>query len=259
MRPLIGSLILVIVSLLGPSTAFAEQVRIGHLETNDDTGVNWLYFQCDNTSSTEMRCGIFQTLITKKKGEAEIATDRQKAEADPLAELNNIHFADICKPFVENAAKLEQAVKSGVGVDGKPVNRRALPDWPMLKALIDACKNPTRETAAQFLKLSIDQDERSCKVHSFYSQATFTWNYQTNTWTSQEGPTGPCGTIVIGTLAQEPQYHFWHYVQKTIRTNPKGTLSTGQSCELFPEHTMNYTWQTTSTLEGCDYIQSNPD
>ena len=144
MRPLIGSLILVIVLLLGPSTALAEQVEIGHLETNDDTGVNWLYFQCDKTSGAEMRCGIFQTVITKKKDQAEIARDRQKAEADPLAEFNNNHLADGCKPFVENATKMEQAVKSGIGVDGKPVNRRVvLSGWPMLKAMIDVCKNPT--------------------------------------------------------------------------------------------------------------------
>jgi hypothetical protein len=24
---------------------FGEEVHIGHLETNDDTGINWLYFR----------------------------------------------------------------------------------------------------------------------------------------------------------------------------------------------------------------------
>ncbi|MGD0764545.1 MAG: hypothetical protein ABR929_15440 [Roseiarcus sp.] len=260
MRPLIGLLTLAAVFVLGPSTAFAEQVEIGHVETNDDTAINWLYFQCRKTTGTEMRCDIFQTLIIKKKTQAEIDAERQEAAADPLAEFDNNDFADGCKPLVENAAKMEQVVKSGIGVDGKPVNKRIfLAGWPMLRAMTEVCKNPTRETAGQFFKLMADRDERSCKVHNSYSQSTFTWNYQTNSWTSQEGPNGQCGTIVVGTLTQDPQNHFWRYVEKHLRTNPDGTLLTGQSRKQFPETTMNYTWQTTSTLEGCDFIESYPD
>lgn len=260
MRYLIGSLFLVNVLFGEPWAAFAEQVQIGHLETNDDTGINWLYFQCDKLSGMEMRCSIFQTLIMKKKTQAEIDKERQDAATDPLAEFNNNHFADACKPLVENAAKMDQGIKAGIGIDGKPINKRVLlAGWPMLKAMIDVCKRPAPETAAMFFKILTDQDEHSCKIHNNYSQSTFTWNYQTNSWTSQEGPIGPCGSIVIGTLAQDPQNHFWRYVEKTVRTNPNGTLLTGQSCKIFPEHSMNYTWQTTSTLEGCDQIESYPD
>jgi hypothetical protein len=260
MRHLIGSLILTTAIFAGPSPTIAEQVQIGHLETNDDTGINWLYFQCDKISGAEMRCGIFQTLIMKAKNQDELDKERREVTPDPLAAFNNNHFADGCKPLVENVDKMEQGIKSGVGQDGKPINKRIiLSGWPMVKAMVDVCRNPTRETAASFFKLMADQDERSCKIHNSYSQNTFTWNYQTNNWTSQEGPAGPCGTIVIGTLTQDPKNHFWHYVEKTIRTNPNGTGLAGLSCQLFPEHTMNYTWQTTSTVEGCDHIESFPD
>jgi hypothetical protein len=257
---LIGSLFLCLNVFFWPSVALAEQVQIGHLETNDDTGINWLYFQCDKFSGIEMRCGIFQTLIMKKKSQAEIDKERQDAATDPLADFNNNHFADACKPLVENATKMEEGIKAGLGIDGRLINKRVvLAGWPTIKAMINVCKSPSAETAAIFFKIMADQDERSCKVHNNYSQSTFTWNNQTVSWTSQEGPIGPCGSIVIGTLTQDPKNHFWRYVEKTVRTNPTGTLSTGLSCKLFPEHTMNYTWQTTSTLEGCDQIESYPD
>jgi hypothetical protein len=52
---------------------------------------------------------------------------------------------------------------------------------------------------------------------------------------------------------------FWSYVEKTLRSNPKGVIPNGQSCELYPEHTLNYSWHTANTLEGCEFIESEPD
>jgi hypothetical protein len=254
----ISALTTVFLGTLAP--VLAEEVRIGHLETNDDTGINWLYFKCDQSTAAQMRCDIFQTLIMKKKSHAEIDAELQRqAATDPLVEFSK-NFGEACKPLLENAAKVQQAIKSGIGVDGKPINKRVvLSGWSMMKAMIEVCKKPTSESAGQFFKLMAEHDRRSCKVHNDHSQSVFAWSPQTNSWTSQEGPTGPCGTFVLGTLTQEPQSHFWHYVEKTLRTNPNGVLPNGQSCELFPEHTMNYTWQTTTTLEGCDFIESLPD
>jgi hypothetical protein len=260
MRHIVGTIALTTIFFCGLATTRAEEVRIGHLETNDGIGINWLYFKCDKSNATQMKCDIFQTLIMKKKNQNEIEEEmKQQTAGDPLAEFNK-SFAEGCKSLVENGAKMQQGLESGIGMDGKPINKRiALSGWPVMQAMIDVCKNPTRDVAAKFFKLMMERESRTCKVHNDHSQSAFTWNYQTESWTTQEGPTGPCGTIVIGTLTQDPKNHYWHYVEKHLRTNPKGVIFNGQSCEKLPEYTLNYAWQTTVTQEGCDFIESLPD
>lgn len=252
--------LLIALPLFAISSAFAEEIRIGHLETNDDIAINWLYVTCNTTNATQMRCDFLQTMIMKKKTQAEIDVEiKRQAEADPLADFNQ-NFADGCKGLTANESRMQQVMQSGVGVDGKPINQRVfLAGWPMMQAMIDVCKNPTRESAIQFFKLIVDKDQRTCKVHNDHSQSTFTWDGKTNSWTTQEGPTGPCGTFVLGALTQDPKNHFWHYVEKHLRMNPKGQGVNGLSCQQFPEYSFNYTWQTTPTKEGCDYIESLPD
>jgi hypothetical protein len=260
MRHIAGTILaLVAVFFCGLATPRAEELRIGHLETNDDTGINWLYFVCNKSNATQMTCDIFQTLVMKKKTQNEIDSQLKQVAADPLAAFNNT-FAAGCKPLVENEAKFQQAMQSGIGIDGNPINKRVvLSGWPMMQAIIEVCKHPTGDSAAKFFRLLTETDQHSCKVHNFHSQSTFVWNQQTASWVTQEGPTGPCGAIVIGTLTQDPRNHFWHYVEKHIRTNPKGVILNGQSCEKLPELTLNYSWQTTETREGCDFIESFPD
>jgi hypothetical protein len=247
------AIILIAALMLNCGAAFAEEVRIGHLETSDDTGINWLYFRCERPTATQMRCDLFNTLIYKKKSDAEIDADlKQLTNADLLTEFNKI-FGESCKSLVENEGEL----KAGIGMDGKPINpRNAASSGAMMKWVIEGCKTPTRDGASRVFKLMAEQERRTCNVHNAHSQMIFSWNPQTNSWISREGPTGPCGTFVLGTLTQDSKAKFWSYVQKTLRTNPKGVLPTGLSCGLFPEHTMNYSWQTMSTVEGCEFIES---
>lgn len=48
--------------LLAPLGAMSQELRIGHLETANDTGINWLFFHCNQGGST-LNCSVFQTLI----------------------------------------------------------------------------------------------------------------------------------------------------------------------------------------------------
>jgi hypothetical protein len=140
---------IILFAALISSVAVAEEVRIGHLETNDDTGINWLYFRCEKPDATQMRCDVFQTLITRKKSDTEINTElKRQAATDPLAEFNK-GFGDICKSSVE----IEGKINAGVGIDGKPFNQRtAAPGLSVMKAVIEVCKTPTRESASRFLQ-----------------------------------------------------------------------------------------------------------
>lgn len=176
----------------------AEEIEIGHLETNDDTGINWLYFHCDKSTPEQMRCSIIQTLIMKKKDQADLDAEiKRQAETDPLDAFNKT-FSSGCGQLVDNEKAIQQSLKTGIGGDNKPINTRIVRSgWPVLKAIIDVCKKPSRESADHLFKLFLEQDKRSCKVHNGYSESTFIWNGQTSSWISKQGPSGPCGTFIL--------------------------------------------------------------
>src|ERR1700683_3853742 len=111
---------------------------------------------------------------------------------------------------------------------------------PLLNAMIDACANPTVNTVRRMVELLTDRKIKTCKVSNFYSKIQFKWNDQTQTWFSQEGPLGPCGTINISTLETDKETklggvtlgtarnsRFWLYTQKRLFTNPSGQVSNG--------------------------------
>src|SRR5258705_2676811 len=96
--------IVVIAALMLSGVAVAEEVRIGHLETKDDSGINWLYFRCEKPAATQMRCDVFQTLIYKTKSDAKIKAElKQQASMDLLAEFNKNFGGAACKSFIENS------------------------------------------------------------------------------------------------------------------------------------------------------------
>ena len=94
--------LLIAVPLFAASSAFADEVLIGHLETNDDTAINWLYVTCNTVNPTQMRCDFFQTLIAKKLTQDEIDAEiKRQAGPDPLVDFNQ-NFAEGCKGLTEN-------------------------------------------------------------------------------------------------------------------------------------------------------------
>lgn len=56
-----SALVAIFMSLI-PMAGSCQELRVGHLETANDAGVNWLYFHC-NQAGPLLRCAVFQTLI----------------------------------------------------------------------------------------------------------------------------------------------------------------------------------------------------
>src|SRR5262249_44710128 len=119
----------------------------------------------------------------------------------------------------------------------------------------DACQNPTPSTVRHFADVMIDQDVKTCIVTNDYSREVFHWNEATRAWISQDGPTGPCGTVQIGTQHDDSAPQFWKYTETTVRTNPSGALN-GLSCSMFPGYTFHYTWRAANNWTDCRYLES---
>lgn len=87
---------LMLLAALVPNVASSEEIRIGHLETADDTGINWLFFHCNQARQT-LNCTIFQTLVF---------TDRKSATC-------SVH-----NDFSETAFRWNQATQTWVSQEG---------------------------------------------------------------------------------------------------------------------------------------------
>ena len=244
--------------LLMPFGAMAQELRIGHLETADDIGINWLFYHC-NQSGQVLNCSVFQTLIMHQLLPSKRNEEIQKwMKGDPVKNFVQ-YFADTCKNMAQIKSMILQSQRTGRGADGRPVDARQLDDYKKMMDAIDAaCRDTNTETVRRFAELITDQEIATCTVFNDYSDETFNWNQATQAWVSQEGPIGPCGRITIGTLEHDPasKLSWWKYTLKKINTKPDGVLDNGVSCKQFPDSTLNYTWRATTNAPRCTYIKN---
>jgi hypothetical protein len=256
MRAITALFALVLLSV----SANAQQITFGHLETKDDVGINWLYFHCNQTGQG-LDCDVFQTLIMH-----ELARADRDAEVKKMLEGNAVEdfkkgtggTAETCKAIDESAANIDQMIKTGKGPNGVDVDPREIREY--FTAMSDVCKNPTLDNLKRMAEMLADSRVNTCTIHNDYSRIHFKWNPQTQSWVSQEGPIGPCGTINIGTLEPDPSVKgFYNYTEKRIYTNPNGVTSMpgkNLSCKELPEHTLSYTWHAQDNLSQCVHIMS---
>lgn len=238
----------------------SEEINIGHLETKDDPEAisNWVFFRC-NRNGQVMICDVFQTLISYELRPEQRAADIEKSmqQGDPVKEFRD-GFGKECQQMGQAKDVAMQAIKTGKGPDGQPVNVKELQDnMPFFNAIADACANPNLNTVRRVIEVFTDRKIRTCKVLNLYSKIQFKWNEQTQNWISQEGPSGSCGTVNISTLKQDKP-RLWFYAQKRVFTNPSGVLPNGVACSKFSEQMTSYSWQTPPTLAECRYIQHQP-
>jgi hypothetical protein len=236
--------------------AKTEELRIGHLETADDTGINWLFFHCFRNGQV-MDCSIFQTLMWHQLLPINRADDVQKVMQNGSVKDFTQAFGEMCKNINQIKTAAQQSIQTGKGADGRKIDIKKIKDrLPFFDAVADACANPNLETIRRIHEIMADQKIKTCEVVNEFSQAEFRWNETTQSWMSQEGPIGPCGRVNIGILERDKSSNsgFWLYTRKHITTNPKGEIPLMGSCSKFPDVTMRYTWRASENFEECTYI-----
>ena len=163
----------VILMLATSQTTSGQELSIGHLETKDDTGINWLFFHC-NQLDNSMSCDIFQTLISHK-------VELKDRDAEIIKNLTNdpsktfkISFSETCKHTDEIGRVTDNAIKTGRGADGRDINVRQARDAKVkIDALINACRNPSDVNVRRFIEATVDQQVQTCRVINMYSKSTF--------------------------------------------------------------------------------------
>jgi hypothetical protein len=240
-------------------SAIAEEIRIGHLETADDIGSNWLFFHCEK-SGVQMECDIFQTLIFHPPSASDQAKKVKKfLEGDPVNNFKQ-DFGSICKVAEQMKSALESAQSTGKGFDGRPYNpAEAKSRLPTARAIAAACANPTMESVKAAFAHMLDDESLTCTIHNDHSHSKFVYDKDTDSWMTKEGPTGPCGAMNIGMLQRDKNMSsFWKYTEKRIKLNKTGKGPNGLSCSDFQQDiTLNYSWRAQDKYEGCTYIKNS--
>jgi len=240
--------------------ASAQELRIGHLETHDDTGINWLFFHCFQQGPA-LECDVFQTLISHELEAAQRSADIEKTmrgtSGDAVKEFPQA-FGEFCKNIGTIIATAQNAARTGKTPDGKPVNPRQIEERQRMFSLMsEACRNPNKDTVQRFFEHMVDAKIKTCQVYNDYSHMKFNFDTATQSWISQEGPGGPCGSLSVSTLKRDPKTQsFWNYTEKTIRMNPSGMLPNGLSCAQFKDRTFNYTWLADDQVQDCVHIKN---
>jgi hypothetical protein len=221
------------------------------------------FFHCQQNAQV-LECDVFQTLIRHGLSpEKRAEYINQEMQDDPVG-----RFADKqrCEGVAVGKKVAEDAVKTGRGADGRPVTIGQAKDLLLLmSSMDDACHNPTLDKARRFFEEMADQKMRTCKVFNDYSHSRFTLNPSTQSWVFNSGPSGPCGTVIVGTLEHDRNVSssvsaqatavgmggFWLYTERHIFTNRNGMLPNGLSCNEFPDSTLHYTWR--AALDYSEY------
>jgi hypothetical protein len=252
--------------LLASSGLRAQELRIGHLEATDDPGgIDWAFFHCEQSSQI-LECDVFQTLIHHELSADQRAEYIDKSMQDgPTEQFTDKQF---CGGIAAAKRGFEDAIKTGKGADGRPVSQRQAHEGLLIFDAVDqACRSPNLNTARRAFEVMADQKTRTCKVLNDYSHTRFTWNAPTQSWVFQSGPSGPCGTVIVGTLERDKNANgsasrlattigaagFWLYIERHIFTNRNGVFPNGLSCNKFPDTTLHYTWQAALNYSGSSW------
>lgn len=122
-------------------------------------------------------------------------------------------------------------------------------------AIINVCKQQTKESLINFMKTVTNQEVETCLV---YERETGTYLFEkvnATKWVSNNGPRGECGSVILLSLEQKSlKYpYLWTFTQQRTYTNIESQL-----CKDLSEinETITYSWKALKRRDAnCKYIE----
>jgi hypothetical protein len=120
--------------------------KYGRAQEGGDAISSWMFFDC-NRNGQQMICDILQTLISHELRPEQRAAEIEKSmQGDPVKEFRD-GFGKECQEMGQAKDVAMQAIKTGKGPDGRPVNVKEIQDnMPVFNAMADACASPNVNT-----------------------------------------------------------------------------------------------------------------
>jgi len=237
----------------------AEELNIGHLETNDiPDEIGWLWFKCTKEKNT-IDCDIFQTSISQEETPIELQKQISLIKSKNNGPDFEKSFGDFCAGNnTELQHQLEQMKSSGKSIDGRQLRPKEISiALNSLQYLVNACRTKSSDDINLFLINMEQMKADTCSVLNNVNHETFNYDQKSDSWISQTGPAGPCGVLNITALRKDPKSpNFWLYSDTRITSNPNGYLKNGMACKGFPTRTYNYSWQAKNNILECTQMKN---
>jgi hypothetical protein len=257
MKQMRHKLLLTAIVILWSASAFAQDKPTTGLAYNTR---EWhsMQFDCRSTRDPDVvTCDMVQVAIRKQ---AEVAELKEKIN-QALAQFPNEKRMpqEECNSYSKTIAAL-----GGATADLPEEGKLKLSKMPMehrqamvklITALLNHCRSPSAATMTEIASTVHEQETRTCLVSANPFTQTFKRVAGSNNWTSNEGPSGPCGTVVIARLQKDPKYPLWNYITRKTITNPNGEAFPGLSCSKLDQTEYVYDWKSEDKFTKCDYIK----
>jgi hypothetical protein len=235
---------IVVLLLLVTTSAFAQDRPTVGLAYNMSE-MSSIRYQCSMEGAATLKCDMTQSAVRKKTSGRNL---RQEVAA-AVAALKNQK-----PPKPEDCSQFEDLAKAIHNPSAAPANAKRFEALSsvekddllrMSDTLVAFCQNQNADNAGRLAAVTFDRDSRSCVVSSHNFSMRFRRVQQSSTWTSNDGPDGPCGAITVAGMEQDPKYPtFWNYVQKRVVTNPSANWMGSTQCSAGPKRARCTNWQT---------------
>jgi hypothetical protein len=221
-----------------------------------------LDFECSEINSDRIECSFVQVLLRTKSTQEEFE-DSLASISDILKEMKT--EVELCEFFVAYdkvvngeiiqdpvmAEKIQRAIEERAKSNLK--DQRSLEKVDLIDgALLALCKNPSTETARDFLAVSHDIEADVCEpLFNRYSQQFV--RVSPGLWVVESSPSGECGIVNTSRFLADPKYPtLWNYEASKVITNKAG----GEviPCRGLDETPQPYFWNQGPVLKNCTFI-----
>jgi hypothetical protein len=241
-----------------------DQPTSGFLYNTGETSS--LTYQCTPTRANEINCDFTQTSVRRKADPNNLQKELQNARTAFASEKPLP--ADVCSGSEKFLNALRTGDTSGLpdpSFTSRQLNAMSAGQKKATEEIISAtvayCRAPSEANFLNIAKIDFLRKTRTCVAASNEFKQTFKRVQMSNTWTSNEGPTGPCGVVNVSRFESEKGQAsgatFFRYITRKIITEPKGRAFVLQ-CSDLDEAEYTYDWRSKEHYLACESIEFSP-
>jgi hypothetical protein len=239
----------------------ADQPTTGILDHTGETSS--LTYQCSAARANEISCDFTQTSVRQTADPKDLQKELQSARTQ---------FGSGVKPGADECSlfeKLLNALRTGdtSGLPDPSFHSRQLnaisagekkAAEEIMSAMVAYCRAPSEANFLNIAKIDFLKKTKTCFAYSNTFKQTFRRVEMSDNWTSNEGPMGPCGVVLVSRFeADSSNRPFYRYITRKIITEPKGQGLILQCADL-DQTEYTYDWRLKEHYLPCEFIQFHP-
>jgi hypothetical protein len=240
--------------ICGGTTAIANEYprNLDMLTNVDDNEISAMSGECQRERSGALKCRFHQTLVPREKSREEIEKEIADNTKATMKEVKSLLNDPLCNK--DERAKFAAEINRIKATDPAKAEQVKVAE-EMITPMFRVCDDPSERNVRAMVRTNVERENLTCKIVSL-RPFELTFQLQPDgRWLSNDGPSGPCGVILITTLEKDPKYSvLWTYTQRRLITNKAGSIGLAE-CKAFEEHTQVFSWKPQDKFRQCKMIK----